>query len=373
MMSIEADRAGADAILQAAGASVSEDELSDVDVDGDGSSSLSDIEDKDEPEQDADGSDEELSNVYDEENDSEAETERLEDSPNKIRTHKDVVLSSQNGTHVYNQSPSRLHNQIIPNEQDEEDDDQLSDDEISLRESPKSSIHEDPEPTTAATSLEDSAGEGKQLLSAIETDARKRKRSIMAGSGMGDDDDEPLRKRTGSIMAPADEYAVEDEEAPEEEADTSNPISGNISGDEERDEREDEAPDETEEAIAAEEEAPEAVEVPASPKRRGRKKKKIIENGVSHEEDGGVVANGDAAMNGEDEARNGDEEGVENEVDDEAEAALKNEEERECLCLLLVCTVLMRAIVERKRIALEQLGAIEKRFATFRDRFVLIP
>jgi len=57
MMSIETDRAGADAILQAAGANVSEDELSDVDVDGDGSSSLSDIEDKDEPEQDAEGSD----------------------------------------------------------------------------------------------------------------------------------------------------------------------------------------------------------------------------------------------------------------------------------------------------------------------------
>ena len=334
MMSIETDRAGADAILQAAGANISEDELSDVDVDGDGSSSLSDIEDKDdEPEQDPDGSDEELSNVYDDENDSEAETERLEESPNKIRTHKDVVLSSQNDGQIYNKSPSKLHNQIIPDDQDEEDDDdQLSDDEISLRESPKSSIHEDPEPPTAATSL-DSAGEGKQLLSTIDTDSRKRKRSIMAGSGLGDDDDGPLRKRTGSIMTPGDEYAVEDEEHPDEEVDTSNPISGNISGDE-REEQEDEVPEEAEEPIAAEEEAPGVVEVPASPKRRGRKKKKVTENGVSHDEDPGVVADGEAVVNGEDVARNGDEEGAENEGDDEAEAALKNEEERESLSCL---------------------------------------
>ncbi|KAG0647857.1 hypothetical protein D0Z07_5729 [Hyphodiscus hymeniophilus] len=355
-MSIETDRAGADAILQAAGANMSEDELSDVDVNGDGSSSLSDIEDKDEPEQDADGSDEELSNVSDAENDSEAETERLEESPNKIRTQQDVVLSSQNGAQVYNQSPSKLHNQIIPEDQDEEeDDDQLSDDEISLKESPKSSLHEDPEPTTAATSLEDSAGEGKQLLSTIDPDTRKRKRSIMAGSGLADDDDGPLRKRTGSIMAPADEYAVEDDEHPEEEeeADTSNPHSGNISGDEEREEQEDGAPHEAEQPIAAEEGAPEAVEISASPKRRGRKKKKVVENGASREEEVGAIADGDddAAVNGEDEVRNGEEEGAENGGDDETEALQKNEEE-----------------LERKRIALDQLGAIEKKFATFRDR-----
>jgi hypothetical protein len=337
MMSVEMDRAGADAILQAAGANVSEDDLSDVDVDGDGSSSLSDIEDKDdEPEQDPDGSDEELSNVYDDENDSEAETERLEESPNKIRTHEDVVISSQNDDQIYSQSPSKLHNQIMQDDQDEdEDDDPLSDDDISLRESPKSSVHDGPEPPTAATSLEDSAGEGKQLISTIDTDSRKRKRSIMAGSGLGDDADEPLRKRTGSIMTPGDEYAVEDEEHPDEEVDTSNPISGNISGDE-REEQEEEVPEGAEEPIAAEEEAPEAVEVPVSPKKRGRKKKKVIENGVSHDEDPGATADGDTALNGEDEARNGDEEGAEIEGDDEAEAALKNEEERKSFPCLYI-------------------------------------
>lgn len=344
MMSVEADRAGADAILQAAAANVSDDELSDVDVDGDGSSSLSEIEDKDdEPEQDPDGSEEELSNAYDDENDSEAETERLEESPNKIRTHKDVVLSSQNDGHIYNHSPSKLHNQIMPDDQvGEDEDDPLSDDEISLRESPKSSVHDDPEPPTAATSLEDSAGEGKQLLSTIDADSRKRKRSIMAGSGLSDDADEPLRKRTGSIMTPGDEYVVEDEEHHDEELDTSNPISGNISGNE-REEQEDEVAEEAEEPVAAEEEVPEAVEALTSPKRRGRKKKKVIENGVTHDEDPGTGADDDAAVNGEDEPQNGDEEAAENEGDDEAEAALKNEEERKfCHARKSMCVVLMR-------------------------------
>ena len=330
-MSIEADRAGADAILQAAGASVSEDELSDVDMDGNGSSSLSDIEDKDEPEQDLDISDEELSNAYDGENDSDAETERLEDSPNKLRAHKDVVLSSQNGTQVYNQNPSNLHDQIRLDEQNEEDeDDRLSDDEVSLRDSPKSSIHEDPEPTTVATSLEDSPGEKHQMLSTIDNDTRKRKRSIMAGSGLGDDDDGPQRKRTGSIIAAADEYAIEDDEQPDEEVDTSNPVSGNMSGDEERDDQEDGVPQELEDRVTAEEEPSETMQIPSSPERRGRKKKKAVKNDTSNEEDGEVALDDDPALNGEDEVQNGEEDGVDNEGDDEAEAALKNEEERKC-------------------------------------------
>lgn len=326
-----------DAVLQVAREDASLDELSDIDVDGDGSSSLSDIEDKeaeqDDDVEDAEGSDD-LSNVSeDEENDSEAETERLEDSPNKFRQHQDVVLSSHNGNQTYEPSPSKLHNQILVDNPDEEDEeDLLSDDDVTLNESPespKSSAHEEqePDPTTAATSLEDSAGEGKRTLLIIEADTRKRKRSIMAGSGLDEDLDEPMRKRTGSVMTLGDEYAIDDEVHPDEEIDTSNPISGNISGDEVP---EDEVPEDVEEPVAAEDEAREAAETPVSPKKRGRKKKKIVENGVSsHDEDPEALADGDAGLNGDDEARNGEEDNVENEGDDEAEAALKNEEERE--------------------------------------------
>ena len=43
----------------------------------------------------------------------------------------------------------------------------------------------------------------------IEADTRKRKRSIMAGSGLDADTDERPRKRTGSVMTPKDEYAID--------------------------------------------------------------------------------------------------------------------------------------------------------------------
>jgi hypothetical protein len=335
-MSVEMDQA-ADAILQAARESASLDELSDVEVDGDGdgSSSLSEIEDKEDVEQDEDGeASDDLSNVSDDENDSEAETERLEESPNKFRPHQDIVQSSQNNNQTYERSPSKLQNQIIPTRQDElelEDDDPLSSDDISVNESPESP-HDDREQgerATAATSLEDSSGEGKKTLSVLDADTRKRKRSIMAGSGLDEDLEEPLRKRTGSVMTPGDDYAIEDDIDQDEEVDTSHPISGNISGDEGGVPQEDDAPEEVEEPTPAEEIPPETEDIPISPKKRGRKKKKVVENGISiHGDDPGIVQDGETALNGEDEARIAEEENAENEGDDEAEAALKNEEER---------------------------------------------
>jgi hypothetical protein len=325
-MSVDMNQA-ADTILQAA-QEASLDELSDVEVDGDGSSSLSEIEYRDiHQDEEAEASDD-RSNESEEENDSEAETERLEPSPN-VRTHKDVVLSSGNDGQIYERSPSKLNNQILADEQgDEEDEDPLSDDDISLHESHKSSVHQDAaEPTTVATSLEDSSGEGKRTQPAIDADNRKRKRSIMAGSGLDDGVEEPLRKRTGSVMTAGNDYAVEDEEQPDEEGDTSNPISGNISG-EEGGEQEDEVLDEVEEPAVAEEEVPEAPEVTVSPKKRGRKKKKPVTNGVnSHDEEQDALLEGTTAVNGE-------EENAENEGD-EAEVALKNEEERKLLSCLL--------------------------------------
>lgn len=329
-MSVNMEQA-ADAILQAAYEEASSNELSDIEIDGDGSSSLSDLDTKD-SQHDEDGEEsDDNSNQSEDENDSEAETERLEESPNKVRTQKDVVLSSQNQS--YERSPSKLNSQIIAGEEDDgEDDGPLSDDEmeyIDLIKNPRSSVHEtEPEPPTAATSLESSAGEGKRTLSVSDADTRKRKRSIMAGGALDEDVEEPLRKRTGSILTPGDDYAVEDEEHPDEENGTSNPISGTISGEEDGEDQDEETPEEIDEPIVVEEEASEAVEDSVSPKKRGRKKKKGLENGIgSHDEEVDIV-DGDKMTNGEDEAGNGEDENAENEVGDEAEAALKNEDER---------------------------------------------
>ncbi|KAH6723349.1 Sds3-like-domain-containing protein [Leptodontidium sp. MPI-SDFR-AT-0119] len=317
-----------DAILQVAREEGSLTELSDVEIDGDGSSSLSEIEDKDgDQDEDAEGSDE-LSMISDDENDSEAETERLEESPNKFRQQQDLVLSSHGNSQIYEHSPSKLHKQINPVDMEDEDDDDdpLSSDDISLNdpESPKSSEHGEPEaePTTAATSLGDSSGE------------------------VDDDLDEPLRKRTGSVMTPGDDYAIEDDADPDEEGELSNPISGNVSGDEGGAAQEEEAPEEVEEAVAAEEDNTEVPDIPISPKKRGRKKKKAVENGIGGHED----PDGDITVNGDHEVRNGDEE-ADAEGDDEAEAAMRNEEE-----------------LEKKRIALDQLATIERQFATLRDK-----
>ncbi|KAH8674744.1 Sds3-like-domain-containing protein [Tricladium varicosporioides] len=357
-MSVTMDQ-GADALLQAAGegASLVNHELSDVD--GDGSSSLSEIEDKDaEQEEELDGSDE-LSNISDEENDSEAETERLEESPNKFRPHKDVVLSSHNDSHTYEHTPSKLHHQITADSHEEDDDDDpLSDADLSVNESPespKSSAHEDADPNhpTAPTSLEeDSAVENKNMLSVAENDTRKRKRSIMAGGTVDEHLEGPERKRTGSIMTPGDEYAVEDDPQHDDELDTSNPISGNISGDEGGVQHDDEAVEDHGDITMAEDEAPEVVEIPVSPKKRGRKKKKVFENGVNnHVDNSDAHADGEVAVNGDDEVRNAEEDNVDNEGDDDADVAQKNEEE-----------------LEKKRIALDQLGSIERQFSTFRER-----
>ncbi|KAG9234341.1 Sds3-like-domain-containing protein [Amylocarpus encephaloides] len=346
---------GANALLQAAREGQSLNELHDVDVDG--SSSLSEIEDKDgDQEEDEEGS-EELSNISDEENDSEAETERLEESPNKLRPEQDDVLSSHHDVPNYERTPSKLPKQITTEDTDDEvydvvpfSDSELSRDESP--ESPKSSTHEDePEtdPPTAPTSLDDSSVENKNLLS-TETDTRKRKRSIMAGSNL-DDEEEPLRKRTGSILTPRDDYAIEDDAQPEEGIDISIPVNGNISGEEGGVVAEDEVAVDPEEQVAVEDEAPGPADPPISPRKRGRKKKGL-ENGVkNHAEEAEVAVEGEPLANGNEEVQHIEEENAEHEADDEAEAAQKNEEE-----------------LEKKRIALEQLSSIERQFNTFRDR-----
>ncbi|PQE24679.1 Transcriptional regulatory DEP1 protein [Rutstroemia sp. NJR-2017a WRK4] len=335
-----------------------DDDLSDVELEEeDRSSSLSEIEDKDaeqELDDDAEASDD-LSNPSDD-NDSEAETERLEESPHKLRVQKDVVLNSQNGSETYERSPSKLQKQMVADElcNDGRDGDALSDDDISAPDdSPESSSHEDIEldqnTTTAATSLNDSSGEGKRTLSTSDIDSRKRKRSIMAGSGLDDDMEEPLPKRTGSVMNPGDEYAIEDE-VDAEKGDTSNPISGNISG-EENEEPQEDVPSAVAEEVVAEDEMAESVDTPISPKKRGRKKKKVLENGMHNDEDLEALPNG-SLINGGGDARHGEDDNAENEGDDEeAELALRNEEE-----------------LEKKMNAFDQLGGIEKNFAVFRDR-----
>ena len=316
-------------IESAAQGEASNDELSDVELEEDRSSSLSDIVDKDaERERNNEASDD-LSDPEDD-NDSEASTERLEVSPNKIHRQKDVVLNSHNQGQVHERSPSKLQNQIIiPNAtggQDQaENNDSLSDGELSVHESstgsrkssPKDTahIHTDAD-TTAIDSIENSTEKVQKSRSVSDTDSRKRKRSILAGDGLEDNLEEPLRKRTGSIKVSGDAFAVEDE-PPSPKALLNSAISimskvlshGPSEG-------QDETVQSADEMAMDVDEQP---DVPPSPQRRERKKRKPDENGAQDEDSEGAQP----VANGEDpEGDNG-----ENEPEDDAEAAARTEEE----------------------------------------------
>lgn len=167
----------------------------------DRSSSLSDIDDgpeQEEPEGDNPILGEELA-----EDDSEAETERLENSPQKLGKHKNVVLSSSLQRHE--QSPSKLiqHSTI---EQREDNVEQGPIPEIMEENAATSSIGKgvcELKPLSAATSLVDSFGGGMKVPSPPEVAGKKRKRTSPRSREMSDgiENTETARKRNGSIKS----------------------------------------------------------------------------------------------------------------------------------------------------------------------------
>jgi hypothetical protein len=318
----------------------SQDALSEI---GDGSSSLSDIEDKEAEQDELEGADFENDDDSDV-NDSEAETERLENSPHKQRKLKNVVLSSKTESQTYERSPSKLQNQFRADAEDDDDNDvdNLSDDEVSLDESTKSPGLEGAEQdlTTATTSLEASS-EGKGSIAALDTASKKRKRSQLIEPGSIDmnDLDEPARKRTGSVVVAADNFTIDNTASANSDQETSNPISGNMSDEEspdQPDDEEDESHEQIEEEFGAEDEAAGPINVrenspPKSDKKKGWKKRGTSENGIENpvmeqrddpNESSTIDRPTKDAVETED---------LEDTADgDEAEAAIKNEEEREC-------------------------------------------
>ncbi|EON97249.1 putative transcriptional regulatory protein dep1 protein [Phaeoacremonium minimum UCRPA7] len=310
-------------------------------------------------------------------NDSEAETERLYDTPRKNTDIRDtVVISSETvngGTpttreRIFERSPSKLQQQIQADvdaenarEDDEDDDDELSDepddedrhdDNSSVAPSEAESDHEAPvkakkmslspekqdEIVAQSTIVED------VLLDSAE-ETRKRKRSPTAEVS---ESDQPLRKRTGSVAAPGKTSPTIDHSVKDDELlDTStNDHSGEHSGDEDAEDLA--SKDKPEDVAQSVENVPTETTRSKKPKRNGGKKRK-----GSDEEDSETL-NQDAQPADEAVAtdeHNAEEENAEAEHDEEAEAAQRNEEE-----------------LERKRAAFEQLTAIEKHFAAFRDR-----
>lgn len=316
---------------------------------GDGSSSLSDIEQDAEQDDQHDiedlDSDEPSDEDDEEENDSEAETERLHLSPMKDRAHKDVVMTD---THTFERQPSNLHNEYGADEDEEDDEDEdeeeidegentmhnddVSDDELSLPDSPKSGagnavaedVDDDTEsplkPTTTAPSAP------KDIMHAFDLTNKKRKRSqavVDRGSLGQNDEEEPSMKRTGSVLATGDDYVVDDDDASEHDGmDTPNPISGDLSDLESIDGQEDEDEAETigkPQALAATGENMDTLE-DITLDRHARKSVSKVRPVLLDEVEAAAKEELEEAEQLDDTA--------EVEADDDAEAALKDEAER---------------------------------------------
>lgn len=336
--------------------------------DDDNSSPLSDVEDKDPDPDDLHHfhrsliheRDHDVSSVGDlsDANDTEAETERLYDTPQKPTRQKDVVLNQSAEGQVYERTPSKLrqHQTTV----DDDDDEPLSDEDVSMSSSPPAQETKDPDKLQSPT-LDLLAEAANQ-----EAENRKRKRSSVA---IEPEPQEPLRKRNGSVPAQAQPQPDGDTTAIDDDGPSSNTQSGEHSADE--------APTTTVGATKQSEpieEAPSDHEaLPPKLTRSGSKKRKVPEDAAEVKRPSGEVRDG--ADVEEEHAHTGDDEPIADEVDEEAEVAHKNEEERTTGPFQTPKQAVANHImtVERKRTAYEQLTGIEKRFATFRDRYISPP
>lgn len=309
----------------------------------DASSPLSDVEDKDGDADELDSTHQDASNHRDREsssdlelsdaNDTEAETERLQETPQNSTRQKDVVVNRFADTQVFERTPSKLRhintasggaeeeeeeeeedNGDDDDDDDDEDDAPLSEEEVSMASSPPAQPAE-PQEKLQSPTLDILAEVAKQ-----QAESRKRKR-VSANAEPGDAE-QPSRKRTGSIPARSGEgdegeIAVADEDEP-----STHPNSGEHSA------------DETTHTTTAEEDLDEHIEdgrpeEDAKPKKQTRSssKKRQSSEELADGEEAPEEAPGTRTAD-EDGAHTGDDERLDGDVDEEAEAAHRNEEER---------------------------------------------
>ncbi|KAM0330063.1 hypothetical protein ACHAQA_004234 [Verticillium albo-atrum] len=316
--------------------------LSDVE-DGDGDEGSLDVmnmhrdtphEEDDEEEGEVSDSDSNLSDA----NDTEAETERLFDTPQAQRQ-RDVVVNEYNEGQIFEHTPSKLQKTFsIDDEADNSDNESLSDnDDVSLASSPGAGS---PSPTKPVKSTETPLASNTRESS----ETKKRKRSLPVDQS---DSDQPLRKRTGSVAAPDLNRDLDDATHRDDDDDdplSTHPNSGNQSADED-------IPVLTTEAKL------EPSRESASPVKGPHVTRKLTRNGSKHKSD-----DGDDNMNNGVDAHEditadegidppADDDTAEAEVEDDAEAAARDEEE-----------------LERKQAALDEWGQLEAKFVLFRER-----
>jgi hypothetical protein len=336
--------------------------------DDDGSSPLSDVEDKDEEPNDLqeeerltnnENDDLSLADNQSDGNDTEAETERLFDTPQQATRHKDVVLGPSADAIVYERSPSKLRRTAGSNNDAEGT--PLSYDDVSMASSPPA------QPTDESEKVESPTLDILAQVAAIqEAETRKRKRLSLPTEVA--EVEQPPRKRAGSAPT-TDQVTADGDVAVIDEDETSlNIVSGEHSADEGTGTGTMAGAHEAEPDEPTRQTQPEQATGAKKQTRSSSRKLKDAEETAETDAPTGDSLNG--APPDDDEAHTGEDDHMEVDVDEEAEAAQKNEEERMARS---IATSLDRdtdptAAVERKKAAFEQLGAIEKRFATFREK-----
>ncbi len=272
--------------------------------------------------------------------DSEAETERLYDTPEKNHSLRDAAASSPESggkpanpyrDRAFEPSPSKLKQQVPAAADHEHDDgdDSLSDDEGGEEEDDDSSETEPRVPPIHAFQSQ-SPSESKKALAdtqrsnrGAKSDTRKRKRSLVADNS---ESDQPLRKRLGSVAASEREGIIGATAADEDgEAVSTNTLSGELSGAEDNGGKS---------AKAEKDKAADSVETatgegvrPRNSKRNGTRSRGGPGEEGGDEELGDDAADDAGAVTPEDEAGAQADDGRDEADADGAEAAHKNEEE----------------------------------------------
>lgn len=308
------------------------------------------------PESDSDSALSDAQSVANSEaNDTEAETERLFDTPRHQRQ-RDVVVDQFNEGQVFEHSPSKLKGTAAADEE-VRDDESLSEDAVS---NPPTVSDVDESPAKVATTKDTSADDEPQL----DSQDRKRKRSAAENS----EDGQPSRKRTGSV-GPAEAEPEAERVAAVDEEDT---LSGNVQSALHSPVNGQQGSPEKQDAPAEESEADKEQRLSRKITRNGLKSRSGAPSEPVEAAPEPPITNdsGNADADADEEAEPV-EEAVDHEAEEEAEAeaAARNAEERKSIQKSPSgLPVTKSSPVERKQAAFKDWSKIEEMFGIFRDR-----
>jgi hypothetical protein len=267
----------------------------------------------------------------------EAETERLYDTPRHQRQ-RDVVVDQFNEGQVYEHTPSKLRR--TANLHDLNDDESAIDDDDASTGSP--TVGGD-SPTKRATMNDEDLEDGNKS----DTQERKRKRSPAAEQS---ETEQPLRKRTSSAHATdaGAPHQLEETVLHEDEATPANESSGTHTPVEDIDVSPRKKP------TSRESDLTERISRVAKKNTRGSKRKAAAAADLDQDTDSGSHDGARDSAGGMDVDNHGDE--VDPDADEEVDSATAHDEE-----------------LERKHAAFKDWTVIEEMFGVFRDRYVEFP